>query len=184
MSLGICLNQSARLVQYRARKQAADLLGGRLLTRAVLYRCPNSENLQLDLQSNTLHEFITVTQSSVSILRRWNMYCPNCGAQAADETKYCRACGQSLTLISQAMMKSLPVDDNDRQKLEKAIKNISLGVGFLIVSIVAGILFGEPINWFICFSTLIAAMVWLSLGVAGILGRAISGSLPVSSVDR
>ena len=112
------------------------------------------------------------------------MYCPNCGAQAADETKYCRACGQSLTLIAQAMMKSLPVDDNDRQKLEKAIKNISLGVGFLIVSIVAGILFGEPINWFICFSTLIAAMVWLSLGVAGILGRAISGSRPVTSVDR
>ena len=113
------------------------------------------------------------------------MYCPKCGAQAADETKYCRACGQSLTLILQAMtMKSLPADDNDRQKLEKAIKNISLGVGFLIISIVAGILFGEPINWALCFSTLIAAMIWLSLGVAGILGRAMSGSRPVSSVDQ
>ena len=112
------------------------------------------------------------------------MHCPNCGAQAADETKYCRACGQSLTLIAQAMMKSLPVDDDDRQKLEKAIKNISLGVGFLIVSIVAGFFFGEPMNWALCFSTLIAAMVWLSLGVAGILGRAISGSRPTSSVDR
>src|SRR5215813_3685521 len=31
----------ARLVQYRARKQAADRWDGRLLTRAVLYRCPN-----------------------------------------------------------------------------------------------------------------------------------------------
>src|SRR5262245_4649511 len=82
------------------------------------------------------------------------------------------------------MMKSLPVDDDDRQKLEKAIKNISLGVGFLIVSIVAGFLFGEPMNWALCFSTLIAATVWLSLGVAGILGRAISGSRPVSSADR
>ena len=112
------------------------------------------------------------------------MYCPNCGAQAADETKYCRACGQSLTLIAQAMMKSLPVDDNDRQKLEKSIKNISLGVGFLIVSIVVGFFFGEPMNWTLCFSTLIPAMIWLSLGVAGILGRAISGSRHVSSVDR
>jgi hypothetical protein len=116
------------------------------------------------------------------------MYCPNCGAQAADETKYCRVCGQSLTIIAQAMTKSLPVDDNDRQKLEKAIKNISVGVGFLIVSFVAGNLFGEPMNWALCFSTLIAAMIWLSLGVAGILGRAISGSRPVSSpvssVDR
>ncbi len=127
---------------------------------------------------------MAITQSSVSILRRWNMYCPNCGAQAADETKYCRACGQSLTLIAQAMMKSLPVDDNDRQKLEKAIKNISLGTGFLIISIVIAALAPPPLNWAICFSTLIAAMVWLSLGVAGLLGRAISGSRPVSSVDR
>src|SRR5262245_62509455 len=31
----------ARLVQYRARKQAADSSVNRLLTRAVLYRCPN-----------------------------------------------------------------------------------------------------------------------------------------------
>jgi len=28
------------LVQYRAREQAVDLAGDRLLTRAVLYRCP------------------------------------------------------------------------------------------------------------------------------------------------
>jgi uncharacterized membrane protein YvbJ len=47
------------------------------------------------------------------------MYCPKCGAQAVDETKYCRACGQSLTLVWQAMMKSLPADDKDQQKLEK-----------------------------------------------------------------
>ena len=31
----------AGLAQYRARKQAADLLDGRLLTRAVLRRRPN-----------------------------------------------------------------------------------------------------------------------------------------------
>jgi len=112
------------------------------------------------------------------------MYCPKCGAQAADETKYCRACGQSLTLVSRAMMKSLPVDSDDQQKLEKAIKNISLGAGFLIVSIVIATLAPPPLNWALCFSVLIAAMIWLSLGVAGILGRAISGSRLVSSVDR
>jgi len=41
-----------------------------------------------------------------------------------------------------------------------------------------------PVNWALCFSVMIAAMIWLSLGVAGILGRAISGSRPISSVDR
>src|SRR5262245_3381274 len=112
------------------------------------------------------------------------MYCPKCGAQAADETKYCRACGQGLTLVSQAMMKSLPVDNDDQQKLEKAIKNISLGAGFLIVCIVIATLAPPPINWALCFSMLIAGIVPLSLGVAGILGRAISGSRPISSVDR
>lgn len=112
------------------------------------------------------------------------MYCPKCGTQAPDETKYCRACGQSLTLVSQAMMKSLPADGEDQQKLEKAIKNISLGIGFLIVSFVAGNLFGEPVNWALCFSMLIAGMVPLSIGVAEILGRAISRSRYTSSVDR
>ena len=89
------------------------------------------------------------------------MYCPKCGAQAADETKYCRACGQNLTTVSQAMMKSLPVDKDDPQKLEHAIKNISLGVGFLIISIVIATLAPPPANWALCFSMLIAAMIWL-----------------------
>jgi hypothetical protein len=31
----------ARSVQYRARKQAVDLSVNRLLTRVVLYQCPN-----------------------------------------------------------------------------------------------------------------------------------------------
>ena len=43
----------ARLVQYRARKQAADRLGRRLLTRAVLYQCPNVAWLDLALVSPT-----------------------------------------------------------------------------------------------------------------------------------
>jgi hypothetical protein len=109
------------------------------------------------------------------------MYCPNCGAQAGDETKYCRACGQSLTLVSQAMMKSLPADDKDQQKLEKAIKDISLGIGFLIISIGIATLAPAPA---LSLLMAIAGIVPLSLGVAGILGRAISGSRPVSSVDR
>jgi zinc-ribbon domain len=112
------------------------------------------------------------------------MYCPKCGAQAADETKYCRACGQSLTLVSQAMMGSLPADGKDQQKLEKAIKNISLGVGFLIVSFVAANLLPEPGNFAFCIAMLIAAIVPLSIGVAEILVRAISGSRRASSVDQ
>jgi hypothetical protein len=79
------------------------------------------------------------------------------------------------------MMKSLPADDKDQQKLEKAIKDISLGIGFLIISIGIATLAPAPA---LSLLMAIAGIVPLSLGVAGILGRAISGSRPVSSVDR
>ena len=108
------------------------------------------------------------------------MYCPKCGAQAADETKYCRACGQGLTLVSQAMMKSLPADDKDQQNLEKAIKSISLGIGFLIISVGIAILAPAPA---LSLLMAIAGIVPLSLGVAEFLGRAIFRSRPTSSVD-
>jgi hypothetical protein len=37
------------------------------------------------------------------------MYCPHCGVQNAQETKFCRSCGEDLRLISQAVTKSLPL---------------------------------------------------------------------------
>ena len=37
------------------------------------------------------------------------MYCPKCGIQNNDETKFCRGCGENLKVISQAMARHLPV---------------------------------------------------------------------------
>ena len=37
------------------------------------------------------------------------MYCPQCGIQNNDETKFCRGCGENLKVISQAMTRRLPV---------------------------------------------------------------------------
>ena len=37
------------------------------------------------------------------------MYCPKCGIQNNDETKFCRGCGENLKVISQAMTRRLPV---------------------------------------------------------------------------
>lgn len=37
------------------------------------------------------------------------MYCPHCGAQNAQEAKFCRGCGEDLRLVSQAVTRSLPL---------------------------------------------------------------------------
>src|SRR5438067_12376752 len=37
------------------------------------------------------------------------MYCPKCGIQNNDGTKFCRGCGENLKVISQAMTRRLPV---------------------------------------------------------------------------
>ena len=37
------------------------------------------------------------------------MYCPKCGMQNNDETKFCRGCGENLKVVSQAMSRHLPV---------------------------------------------------------------------------
>ena len=37
------------------------------------------------------------------------MYCPHCGVQNPEATKFCRGCGEDLRLVSQAVTKSLPL---------------------------------------------------------------------------
>ena len=37
------------------------------------------------------------------------MYCPKCGIQDNDDTKFCRGCGQNLKVVSQAISRRLPV---------------------------------------------------------------------------
>ena len=37
------------------------------------------------------------------------MYCPKCGESNIEEVKFCRACGENLKVVAQAMMGRLPV---------------------------------------------------------------------------
>jgi len=37
------------------------------------------------------------------------MYCPHCGVDNSDDTRYCRGCGEDLRLVAQAVTKSLPM---------------------------------------------------------------------------
>lgn len=46
------------------------------------------------------------------------MYCPNCGKEHTDQQKFCRSCGLSLQLISQALVNELSATRSDESSLE------------------------------------------------------------------
>ncbi|MDQ3817785.1 MAG: zinc ribbon domain-containing protein [Acidobacteriota bacterium] len=85
------------------------------------------------------------------------MYCPKCGTQNIEDAKFCRGCGADIALVPQALSGSLPDAHSDREivagvvfdptgrhrnrrrdggapRLDKAITNFFMGVGFLFVA--------------------------------------------------
>src|SRR5215210_813257 len=78
------------------------------------------------------------------------MYCPNCATSNLDGAKFCRSCGADISLVPQALTGRLPqnqpveTDDEGRRRrgrrgapsLDRAIKSMFMGMGFLLVSIV------------------------------------------------
>lgn len=78
------------------------------------------------------------------------MFCPKCGAQNVDGASYCRSCGANISLVPQALTGQLPVSDpsewskRSRKKqrrepsIEEAIRTITMGVAFIIISILVG----------------------------------------------
>lgn len=83
------------------------------------------------------------------------MFCPKCGAQNIEDSKFCRGCGSDISLVPQAMTGKLPekravgydaagqpYDETGHRirrkkeppRLDKAITNLFMGVGFLVVA--------------------------------------------------
>jgi hypothetical protein len=83
------------------------------------------------------------------------MFCPKCGAQNIEDAKFCRGCGADIGLVPQAMTGNLPekravgydaagqpYDETGHRlrkqkeppRLDKAITNIFMGIGFLLVA--------------------------------------------------
>src|SRR5437660_975193 len=71
------------------------------------------------------------------------MYCPKCGAENQSDVKFCRACGQDLTLVSQAMTKGAPMmvvgQIGTELKLHKELRrkpSITRGLYFTLIGLI------------------------------------------------
>lgn len=82
------------------------------------------------------------------------MFCPKCGAQNADDARFCRACGTDISLVPQAVTGHLAQrlseaeedrDDSRRGRrkrqrekgkptIERAVKEIFMGLAFLFIA--------------------------------------------------
>ncbi|HEV2912424.1 MAG TPA: zinc ribbon domain-containing protein [Pyrinomonadaceae bacterium] len=106
------------------------------------------------------------------------MYCPNCGTNNLEGARYCRSCGVDISLVPQALTgrmiedKSVAVRDEGRRgrrrqkgepSLEKAIKNIFMGLAFLVITLVLAFTPMGTAWWFWMF---IPAFAMIGGGVA------------------
>src|SRR5947209_6603068 len=81
------------------------------------------------------------------------MFCPRCGAQNADDARFCRACGTDISLVPQAvtgqLAERLAAEEDysrgsrrqrkrDREKgpptIERAVRSFIMGVAFIFVA--------------------------------------------------
>ena len=105
------------------------------------------------------------------------MYCPSCGTENRDDTKFCRSCGATLHLIPLALTGQLPTapvgktgkkgKENREPSFEHGLKDTIAGIGFIIASI--AVFFFAPAGkiWF--WSFLFPAFGLLSKGIPEIL---------------
>ena len=113
------------------------------------------------------------------------MYCPSCGAQNIEDAKFCRGCGGNISLVPQAMTGHFPEKSSDHEnvmgvvwdpsgrrrrqrdgapRLDKAITNFFMGIGFILVAFSVLKFFPSGHIWW--FWMLIPAFSMLGGGIA------------------
>src|SRR5687767_3486150 len=69
------------------------------------------------------------------------MFCPKCGLQNGDGTKFCRGCGSDVSSVPAALAAKRPGDANLAEKqidlYGSGMRGAMIGAGFLITSAVA-----------------------------------------------
>jgi hypothetical protein len=128
------------------------------------------------------------------------MYCPQCATENLDNASYCRGCGANISLVPQALTGSLPAaaaeesdDDSSWERrrnrkskgppsVERAIKNISSGLAFILVAI--SIRFFMPGGFAWWFWMLIPAFSMLGGGFAELARLKLEKPAPLSAAPQ
>ena len=97
------------------------------------------------------------------------MYCPKCGSQNADETKFCRGCGAELSNVLAALEGKKPKSSTSLAERaislnSRGIRGVLGGIGFLFV---AAVIWSRPpydgIFWLL---PLTFASIFVSTGIS------------------
>ena len=96
------------------------------------------------------------------------MFCPRCGSQNSEETKFCRGCGTDISGVVVALegRASAPtaLEEKHIELFSSGIRGLTMGIGFLIVAFAA-----IGISWRLGVLTIFAlafSFVFLASGIS------------------
>jgi len=126
------------------------------------------------------------------------VFCPKCGVKNVEDAKYCRACGADISLVPQALTRSLPdgafgvlqIEEEEKKgrksrkyklakppTLEKGLSKCMEGIAYLIIFLTGFFYFFGAIFLWIWF--IIPALATFGEGVGQIIrARNVDNTLP------
>jgi hypothetical protein len=100
------------------------------------------------------------------------MFCPKCGAENPEDVRFCRVCGANLANVLAFVEGSLATEDefvaneNDVNLYSSGLRNIILGMGFLVTGIFVKSIPGDTYFWLLF---MIPAFCLLGSGIPRII---------------